>query len=1223
MDRKPISVDKYGSYGDKLRVKLRKRVADKNSTLNTGKIMSSMADQTLIPNAILFSNELSFKNSVIQTNTSEVQIQSIVPTEILLPNYQTMKRQFKPDHTINNFILFWFDPTIDIQNNNNDRLCFARLRNIVYTVIIFNDTDRCIDYLTDIHEEKVLLIANDDYSKDLIPMIHHTSSLDSVYIICKKQFKDENWIKKWIKIKGIFTDFSSVCNAIRKTVKQYYENEISISFWPKNENTSNQLDKSFMYTKILKEILLSIDFGELDIKDYIKPDQLMTFEKANKPQTIDNTKQNYGDYSPLWWYSKDPKFFDNLNSALRNMDINTIVKMGFFLTDLHRSIAQLHNEQFGKNDFQQPFIVYRGQNLSKTGLQNMVNSKNGLVSFNSFLSTSMDRNVSFVFVEGALQNPNMIAVLFVITIDSFHSSFPFADIREFSQFSIEMEVLFSMNTIFRIDNIEKIDNNDRLWQINLTLTNDDDPQLRDLTFRIRKETQGPTGLDRLSLLYIRLGQFKNAKELCEKLLYKQLNYERTIFLYQLLATINFSDGKFKESFRYYEKTLQILQNIFPINNINLAITYNNIGLIYGKMGQYSKAISHHQQSLDIFQKTLPLNNIHFAVCYNYLGEIYNETDEHSKSLEFHKKALNIFQDILSPNHPDIAVCYNYIARLYNNMKNYPNALLYYQKALEIYEKSLSSDHPDFAIYYTNIAMAYENTNDFSTALLFYEKAAVLLQHRHLPNHPCFAEANELVGAAYDKLGQHSKALDYYGKACKIREETRCPDHPDGRLRYCNIGEVIGLHESDRNAYEMPPRTCESHGTYLFYEYVTIASVYSRLGLHEKAFTFYQQTLNIWKKFLPKKYTMLGYYYTKISLTYWYQGKYEEALLYLKKAHNIYHKIVPRDDAKIADLFGNIGLVYECMNNISEALVYYDKALQVYREINVGCYKYIKEICNHIGEVFEEMGEYKRAISYFEQELHCKQRNNEDNYRSQALSYEKIGFIYNKIDKHSKAFLYHYEALKLQLKWYSLEQSQVDLSIDDIDKTDDKNTIAYYSLLASNYNKIGMEYTKIKALTKAILYHEQALNIILTNLPSNHSILIDCYEHLGELHDLMNDYSKSFVYFKKALDAQQQVRSIDYSKIAIYFNKIGCLNYKMGQISEAISYHEKALSILQNNLPQNHEAITVCYNYIGDIYTYSREYSKALSYFENVLNTKKKYLPYDHHEIEIIHYKIGS
>jgi hypothetical protein len=92
----------------------------------------------------------------------------------------------------------------------------------------------------------------------------------------------------------------------------------------------------------------------------------------------------------------------------------------------------------------------------------MLKNKNGLLSFNNFLSTSTDREISLNVAKQSLTNPNLTAVLFKMDIDPFIASNPFASVDKISYFSdAENEILFSMHTIFRIDEIKQI--GDRLW----------------------------------------------------------------------------------------------------------------------------------------------------------------------------------------------------------------------------------------------------------------------------------------------------------------------------------------------------------------------------------------------------------------------------------------------------------------------------------------------------------------------------------------------------------------------------------------------------------------------------------------------------------------------------------------------------------------------------------------------------------------------------------------
>jgi hypothetical protein len=87
----------------------------------------------------------------------------------------------------------------------------------------------------------------------------------------------------------------------------------------------------------------------------------------------------------------------------------------------------------------------------------MTKTKGGLISFNNFLSTSKNRDVSLAFAETNQDNPDLVGILFIMKIDPAQSTSPFASIGDVSYFQGEDEVLFAMHTVFRINDIRPMD----------------------------------------------------------------------------------------------------------------------------------------------------------------------------------------------------------------------------------------------------------------------------------------------------------------------------------------------------------------------------------------------------------------------------------------------------------------------------------------------------------------------------------------------------------------------------------------------------------------------------------------------------------------------------------------------------------------------------------------------------------------------------------------------
>jgi tetratricopeptide (TPR) repeat protein len=248
-----------------------------------------------------------------------------------------------------------------------------------------------------------------------------------------------------------------------------------------------------------------------------------------------------------------------------------------------------------------------------------------------------------------------MGVLFVIKIDPSITATPFANVGNVGCYDDqEEEILFSMHSVFRIGQVKQINKNDRLWQVDLILTGDDDPQLHALTESMREETSsGAKGWLRLGQLMIQLGQFNKAEELYDILLKQTTDDGEKSLVYHMLGLVKTDQKKYEEAVGFYEKSIKIKQKILPPTHSGLAASYNNIGGVYDDMGEYSKALSYYEKALEIKQKILPANHPSLATSYNNIGLVYDNIGEYSKALPYLKGALDIRQRSLPPNHPDL------------------------------------------------------------------------------------------------------------------------------------------------------------------------------------------------------------------------------------------------------------------------------------------------------------------------------------------------------------------------------------------------------------------------------------------------------------------------------------------------------------------------------------------------------------------------------------------
>jgi tetratricopeptide (TPR) repeat protein len=623
------------------------------------------------------------------------------------------------------------------------------LRQVVNTVNTFTDADECINFITDINEEKTFIIVSGAFSQIMIPIIQEISQVSSVYIFCKNKAWHEQWAQEWPKVRGVYTDITPICEALKQAAHDCDQNSVSISFIKTTDGASNQnldtLDQSFMYTQILKEILLTIDFEQIHINDFLTYCREQLTGNSVELKNVDKLENEYIHHQPIWWYTYDSFLYSMLNRALRLMEVDLIIKVGFFIQTLHNHIAALHSEQYGGHEHSDSFTLYRGQGLSQIDFDQLKQTQGGLLAFNNFLSTSENRDVSLNFARRTIATSTLVGVLFVMKIDPSISATPCANVENVSCYQGEKEILFSMHSVFRIGQVKQIQKNDRLWQVDLILTGDNDPQLNALTTSMREETfSGYKGWYRLGQLMIKLGQFNKAEELYGILLEQTTNEGEKGHLFNQLGYIKDNQGKYEEAIGFYERSLEIYQKTLPENHPSLATSYNNIGLVYDNRGEYAKALSYYEKALEIYQKTLPANHPSLATSYNNIGLVYHNMGEYSKALSYYEKALEIQQKTLPENHPSLATSYNNIGLVYDNMGEYSKALSYYEKDLEISLKTLPANHPDLAISYNNIGSVYYNMGENSKAFSYLERALDIYQRSLPPNHPNIENVREWI-----------------------------------------------------------------------------------------------------------------------------------------------------------------------------------------------------------------------------------------------------------------------------------------------------------------------------------------------------------------------------------------------------------------------------------------------------------------------------------------------
>lgn len=672
--------------------------------------------------------------------------------------------------TVRNLILLWLDTNIDAAKKEYHDLVNT-LRTVVDTVKLFTDSKTFKDCLTKIENEKVYVLISGSVGEHIIPSIHNLPQLELVFVFCRDRSRHKLWTDQWPKIRDVYTTIEPICQVLQhiKTLSDY--NTIPMSFLNIDnhvlEQNIDEFDQSFVYTQMLKEVLSTIKFEQKHLTEFIQYSRQLLTNNERQLINLQNFEKYYYEKGPIWWFTKDCFLQSMLTYALREFDIELIMKLAFFIRHVHEQIKDLYYKQFTKHDSDN-LIVYRGQGMSKNKFEKMRNNNGKLVSFNHFLLTSRNPSVPLDLAQYAATDSNLVGVFFRMQVDPSKLEIPIAFISEITNCTDKDDVLFSTNTVFRITDIEPMDQDHRVYQVHLQFINGIDENLRLLIHRIREQTfPDQQGWFRLNSLLSKYNLSVSNYEIYQIRLDQTQDNEEKARICNQIGRIKYGQGEYSEALMFYQRKLNIQEQFLSPDQTQLALSNSDIGNVYLIMSEYSTALTFYDKALEYNQKSSSPDYLTIASLYNNMGLTYSYMNDYETAQKFHFEALKIRQELLSPNHHQLAASYQHIAECYYKIGDYWLALTYYDKSLEIKKKGQPLNYYDIAALYDHIGEMYNNIGDYKKAISEYEKALDIFEKLLLPKQHNLAESYSKIASLYDKLGIASEAHVFYERATNI------------------------------------------------------------------------------------------------------------------------------------------------------------------------------------------------------------------------------------------------------------------------------------------------------------------------------------------------------------------------------------------------------------------------------------------------------------------------
>ena len=234
-----------------------------------------------------------------------------------------------------------------------------------------------------------------------------------------------------------------------------------------------------------------------------------------------------------------------------------------------------------------------------------------------------------------------------------------------------------------------------------------------------------------------------------------------------------AEGNNEDAIRLFMKAAELLQQ--SDNGHELAIVYDNIGMLHLSMGNHEQAKRYLLDAVKICEihKMVPELN---RVIIN-LGVIFKEQDSLDQSAVWYKRSIGISRNLRDDFQ--LARCFMNLANVYMLQRHFQEAERYFDSSLLLCIR----DSIRIGIIFNkiNLGELYIATNRAASAILTLREAENLLRQTPMPESE--AELYRLLSLAYESTGQTTEAFRFFKMHAHIRDSLQNAESKRNILEY--------------------------------------------------------------------------------------------------------------------------------------------------------------------------------------------------------------------------------------------------------------------------------------------------------------------------------------------------------------------------------------------------------------------------------------------------------
>ena len=477
-----------------------------------------------------------------------------------------------------------------------------------------------------------------------------------------------------------------------------------------------------------------------------------------------------------------------------------------------------------------------------------------------------------------------------------------------------------------------------------------------------------------------------------------LNIART---YHELGLLHEDMGEFTKAESYLHHALEIeLEQLGP-NHIDVAASYNNLGVLCRAKGDRQLASDYHQRALEIRLEQLGPNHIDVAASYNNLGNVCGDKGDLQLASDYHQRALEILLEQLGPNHIKVATSYNNLGNVCGDKGDLQLASDYHQRALEIRLEQFGPNHIDVAASYNNLGVLCRYKGDRQLASDYHQRALEIQLEQLGPNHIKVATSYNNLGNVCGDKGDLQLASDYHQRALEIQLEQLGPNHIKVAVSYNNLGNVCGDKGDLQLASDYHQRALEIRLEQFGPNHIDVAASYNNLGVlcrdkgdRQLASDYHQRALEIRLEQLGPNHIDVAASYNNLGVLCRDKGDRQLASDYHQRALEIQLEQLGPNHIDVATSYNNVGNVCGDKGDLQYARNYHQRALEIRLEQFGPNHIDVAASYNNLGVLCRDKGDLQLASDYYQRALEIQLEQLGPNHIDVAASYHNLSIVFS-------------------------------------------------------------------------------------------------------------------------------------------------------------------------------------------------------------------------------------